>query len=99
MALIMSAYLIIVFRSVDDPERVEAYKRIAGPLLEASATRFVVRGDPARAYESGVLERVVIIEFESLQKAIDTYESPAYRASLVALGDGAVRDVRIVEGV
>ena len=40
-----------------------------------------------------------IIEFENLQKAIDTYESAAYRASLEALGDGAVRDVRIVEGV
>jgi uncharacterized protein (DUF1330 family) len=95
----MSAYLVIVFRSIDDPRKVEAYKRLAGPLLEAAATRFIVRGEPARAYEAGVLERVVIIEFETLQKAIDTYESPAYRASLDALGDGAVRDVRIVEGV
>lgn len=96
---LMSAYLIITFRSIDDPEKVEAYKRIAGPILEAAATRFVVRGEPARAYEAGLLERVVIIEFASLEKAIATYESPAYRASLDALGDGAVRDVRIVEGV
>lgn len=95
----MSAYLIIVFRSIDDPVKIEAYKRIAGPILERAATRFVVRGEPARAYEAGLLERVVIIEFETLEKAIETYESPEYRASLDALGDGAVRDVRIVPGV
>lgn len=94
----MSAYLVIAFRSVSDPKKVEAYKQLAGPLLSAAATRFVVRGEPARAYEAGVLERVVIIEFESLQKAIETYESPVYRAALDALGDGAVRDVRVVEG-
>jgi hypothetical protein len=34
-----------------------------------------------------------------LEKAIAAREGAAYRAALEALGDGAVRDVRIVEGL
>jgi uncharacterized protein (DUF1330 family) len=41
----------------------------------------------------------VITEFPSAQQALAAYESPAYRAALKALDDGAVRDVRIVEGL
>ena len=44
-------------------------------------------------------KRVVVIEFESVQKAIAVHDSPGYQAALKALGDGAVRDLRIVEGV
>jgi uncharacterized protein (DUF1330 family) len=38
-------------------------------------------------------------EFPSVEKAIAAYESPAYQEALDALGDGAVRDIRIVEGL
>jgi uncharacterized protein (DUF1330 family) len=41
----------------------------------------------------------VLIEFDSVEKAIAAYETPAYRAAIAALGDGAERDIRIVEGV
>jgi uncharacterized protein (DUF1330 family) len=44
------------------------------------------------------LERIVISEFPSLEQAIAAYNSPAYKEALKALGDGAVRDIRIVEG-
>ena len=40
----------------------------------------------------------MISEFPSLEKAIAAYNSPAYKKALEALGDGAVRDIRIVEG-
>jgi uncharacterized protein (DUF1330 family) len=38
-------------------------------------------------------------EFPSVEKAIAAYESPAYQNALKALGNGAVRDIRIVEGL
>ena len=41
----------------------------------------------------------MIAEFPSVQQAIAAYECPAYKEALKALGDGAVRDVRIVEGL
>jgi len=44
-------------------------------------------------------QRVVVIEFDSLAKALASYDTPAYRAAVKALGDGADRDFRIVEGV
>jgi uncharacterized protein (DUF1330 family) len=53
----------------------------------------------ATAYERGLKERVTIVEYPSLEKAIAAYDSPAYKEALKALGDGAVRDFRIVEGL
>ena len=44
-------------------------------------------------------ERVTVVEYPSLEKAIDAHNSAGYGEALKALGDGAVRDYRIVEGV
>jgi len=38
----------------------------------------------------------VISEFPSVEKAIAAYKSPDYQAALKVLGDGAVRDIRII---
>jgi uncharacterized protein (DUF1330 family) len=92
------AYWITTYRAVRNSDALAAYARLAGPAIEAGGGRFVVRGMPARSYEGGLDQRVVIIEFESLSKAVATYESAAYRAALKALGDGAERDVRFAEG-
>ena len=59
----------------------------------------VARGNAAVAREQGIKERTVIVEYPSLEKATAAYDSPAYAEALKALGDGAVRDLRIVEGV
>ena len=59
--------------------------------------RFLARGLPVRVYEKGVVERTTLIEFPSATAAIGAYESDEYQAALRALGDGAVRDVRIIE--
>jgi len=92
-------YWINMFRSIKDPAKVEAYRSLAGPVMQAAGAKFLVRGMPAKAYEHGAMERVVVIEFESVQAAIAVHDSPGYQAALKALGDGAVRDLRIVEGV
>jgi uncharacterized protein (DUF1330 family) len=91
------AYWINTFRSVRDPDKLAAYTELAGPAMRASGGRFLARGLPARVFESGVLERTVIIEFDSVDDAVAAYESPAYQDALVALGDGAERDLRIIE--
>jgi len=43
--------------------------------------------------------RTVVVEYPSLEKATAAYDSAAYAEALKALGDGAVRDFRIVEGL
>jgi len=93
------AYWIAAYRSVRDPQALAAYARLALPALEAAGGRFLVRGMPARVYEGGLEERTVLIEFASVAQAIAAHETPAYQEALRALGNGADRDIRIVEGV
>ena len=91
------AYWINTFRSVSDPDSLTAYIELAGPAMRQAGGRFLARGQPARVFERGVMERTVVIEFESVEHAVAAYESPAYQEALRALGDGAERDLRIIE--
>jgi len=54
---------------------------------------------PATVCEAGLQERTVIISFSSVEAATQCYNSAAYKEALAALGDGAERDLRIVETV
>jgi len=93
------AYWIAAYRSVRNPQALAAYAKLAGPALEAAGARLLARGLPAKVYESGLEQRVVILEFASLAQAIAAHDSAAYQQALRALGDGVDRDLRIVEGV
>lgn len=92
-------YWITCYRSVSDEAALEKYARLAGPVIEAHGGRFLARGKAAKSYESGLNQRLVVIEFESMQHATEAYESPEYQAALRVLGGTAERDVRIVSGV
>jgi uncharacterized protein (DUF1330 family) len=52
-----------------------------------------------QAYESGIIQRVTIIEFDSVEQAVAAHDSDAYQKALRALGGGADRDIRIVEAL
>ena len=93
------AYWINTFRRAPDPEKLAAYAELAGPAIRAMGGRFLARGQAAHAFELGLLERTALIEFESVEQAIATYRSPAYQEALRALGSGAERDIRIIEGI
>ena len=92
------AYWISAYRSIRDPQALAAYARLAGPALEAAGGRFLARGLPARVYEGGLNERIVVLEFDSVARAIAAHDSAEYQQALRALGNGADRDLRIVEG-
>jgi uncharacterized protein (DUF1330 family) len=93
------AYWISCYREIIDPNKLAAYAKLAGPSIEAGGGRFLARGMPAKVYEGGQMERIVVIEFDSIEKAMATHNSPAYRAALAELEGGVVRDVRIVAGI
>jgi uncharacterized protein (DUF1330 family) len=92
----MTAYWISTYVEVTDPEKVQAYAVLAGPALVGAGGRFLARGLPEQVYEAGQETRTVLIEFPSVEAAIAAHDSPAYQEALAALGDGAVRDLRIV---
>ena len=93
------AYWITLYRSISDPTALKTYGELAGPVVLASGGRFFIRGMAAMAYEQGIAERTTIAEFDSVEQAIATHDSAAYKVALKALGDSCERDVRIVEGL
>jgi uncharacterized protein (DUF1330 family) len=93
------AYWVATYRSVSKPDALAAYAKLSGPAIAAGGGRILARGTPAHAYEAGLLQRTVLIEFDSVEQARAAHDSPAYQEALAVLGDGAVRDIRIIEGV
>jgi uncharacterized protein (DUF1330 family) len=94
------AYWIDFYRSIKKPDALAAYAKLAGPAIQGAGGRFLVRGMPAKVYEAGLNQRTVMIEFDSLEKAIAAHDSPAYQEALKVLGKDAVeRELRVVEGV
>ena len=92
-------YWIANYKSVSNPDALAAYAKLAGPAISAAGGRFLARGTAAAAYESGVKNRTVLIEFPSVAAAIAAHDGPAYQAALKVLNGAAERDMRIVEGL
>jgi uncharacterized protein (DUF1330 family) len=92
-------YWIACYHSISDPEALAAYAKLAGPAIAAAGGRFLARGNAAKAYEAGIAQRVVLIEFDSVDRAVAAHESQAYQAALKVFGNAAKRDLRIVEGL
>ena len=93
------AYWVVCYREVRDPQKLAAYGKLAVPAIEAGGGKVLARGTAVKAFEAGQLERTVLIEFPSAEKAAAAYDRPDYQAALSALADGVVRDLRIVPGV
>jgi uncharacterized protein (DUF1330 family) len=92
------AYWVATYRAITKPDKMAAYAALSGPAIVAAGGKILVRGMPSKVYDNGIMQRVVVIEFPSVEEAVKAHDSPAYQAALVALGDGADRDIRIVEG-
>jgi uncharacterized protein (DUF1330 family) len=92
-------YFVSIYRAILDQKKFAEYAKLALPALEAGGGKFLTRSAAVAAYEKGIKERVVILEFESVEKAIAAHESPAYQAALKVLDGGADREIRIVPGM
>ena len=92
-------YWVVAYRSVSDESALKEYGKLAIPAIEAAGGKAVIRtADAIEPREAGLKQRLVVMEFESFAKAVAAYNSPAYQVALKALGSGAERDFRIVEG-
>lgn len=94
------AYWVATYRSISNQDALAAYAKLAAPAIQAGGGRFLARGNPAKVYENGVAQRVVIIEFDSVEQAIAAHDSSGYQTALKEIKNGAVdREIRIIEGV
>jgi uncharacterized protein (DUF1330 family) len=92
-------YWVVAYRSISDEAAVRAYSALAGPAIQAFGGRVLTRStSQVRIHEAGLQQRAIVVEFDSYEIALGTYESGAYQKALQALGSGAERDFRIVDG-
>ena len=93
------AYWVSAYRSIKNPDAVAAYAKLAGPALKARGAKYLAVGVANEAYEAGLKQRMVIIEWPSLQAAIDAHDSAEYQAALKVFNNAAERDFRILEAM
>jgi uncharacterized protein (DUF1330 family) len=91
-------YWVSAHRREADADKHAAYRAVAIAAIKAAGGKFLAIGGQSQAREFGLDFRTVVIEFESYDAALATYETEDYKRALAALGDGAERDLRIVEG-
>jgi uncharacterized protein (DUF1330 family) len=93
-------YWVVAYQAIKNQEAWQAYAKVAKPVIEQMGGKYLARTNPAKTYENGINQRVVLIEFASVQAAIACHDSPGYQQALKHIAGGAVtRDLRVVEGV
>ena len=84
---------------VRDSERYKDYVTTAKPAFERFGANFLARGGALTELEGKARARNVVIEFPSVQHAIDCYNSPEYQAAAKIRQDVADAEMVIVEGI
>ena len=92
-------YWVSCYRAIKDADALGEYAKLAGPAITAGGGTFLARGGRIEAFEAGVKERTVIVEFPSFEQALATHDGPAYQAALDKLEGAAERDFRVLEGI
>ena len=84
---------------VRDADRYPDYVATAKPAFERFGANFLARGGEAHSIEGTNRARNVVIEFPSVQHAIDCYNSPEYTEAARIRQEVADAELVIVEGV
>ncbi|MBW2494008.1 MAG: DUF1330 domain-containing protein [Deltaproteobacteria bacterium] len=95
----MPAFVIVEIE-VRDSEAYEGYKRLVPASLEAYGGRFVARGGATESLEGGwEPERIVVLEFPSLERARQWWNSPEYSEAKAIRLRAAKSRMIVTEGV
>ena len=95
----MPAYVIVDI-TVTDPAGYEEYKKLAPPAVAAYGGKYLARGGQVQTLEGDWSPtRLVILEFESVERAKQWLESPEYSAGRQLRHRTATSNMIVVEGV
>jgi uncharacterized protein (DUF1330 family) len=95
----MSAYVIVNVRITDPAAYAEYVKYTPGSIAEFGG-RFVVRGGRAEKLEGDYEpHRVIVLEFDSLERAKEWWASEGYRGPKAIRQRAASTDMIVVEGL
>ncbi len=84
---------------VRDAERYKDYVSIAKPAFERYGAKFIARGGAFTELEGQARARNVVIEFPSMQHAVDCYNSEEYQAAAKIRQQVADAEMVVVEGI
>ncbi|AIC25503.1 DUF1330 domain-containing protein [Rhizobium sophoriradicis] len=84
---------------VRDAERYKDYVAAAKPAFERYGANFLARGGAITELEGRSRARNVVIEFPSVQHAVDCYNSPEYQIAAKIRQEAADAEMVVVEGV
>jgi len=95
----LAAYLIADIE-ITDPVTYEDYKKAVPQTISSYGGRFLVRGGKAELLEGDwAPKRLVVLEFESLEKAKQWWESEEYKSPKALRHSASVAKMILVEGV
>lgn len=95
----MSAYVIVDIE-VKDPKAYDEYRKMVGPTLQQYGARFLVRGGRSESLEGDWNpRRLVVLEFDSMERARQWYDSPEYGPAKTLRMKASNGNVVLVEGV
>ncbi len=78
----------------------EEYKKAVGPVLQKFGGKFLARGGKVVCLEGGWdPKRLVIVEFESMERALAWYNSPEYAPVKAMRKAASIGNQLIVEGL
>lgn len=84
--------------TVTDPERYSLYATEATKVFATYNAKVLARGGDFNAVEGNARPRNVIIEFDSMEAALDCYRSPAYARARQHRKGAGVAEIVLVEG-
>lgn len=85
--------------TVTDPEQYKLYAESAPIAFKKYGATILARGGAHQQMEGEGRPRNVVIEFPSLQAAIDCYNSPEYQSAKARRTGAGVAEIVLVEGV
>jgi uncharacterized protein (DUF1330 family) len=95
----MAAYVVLNIE-ITDPVRYPDYVKVAGETVQLYGGRFLVRGGKAEKLEGSVEpKRIVILEFPSIERAKEWWNSAEYREPKSIRQAASVSETILVEGV
>ena len=95
----MPAYVIVDIE-VTDPAGYEEYKKLAPPAVKLYGGRYIARGGRNETLEGDwKANRLVILEFESVERAKVWLDSPEYAPARALRHKYARTNMVVVEGV
>jgi len=95
----MAAYVILDI-TVNDPAKYEDYKKLAPPTVEAYGGKYLVRGGSMEILEGDWKpNRVVILEFQSIEMAKNWINSPEYSDARALRHQTATSHAIVVDGL